>query len=304
MQPGVKRREESISVFSRLGVLFGIFFIMLIAVSACALIIGKLHLNARTEALSIAALQCILVFIIPTLIYARVFSHNPFKTLEITNPLQFKQILGVIIAFIIGLPFLNQIIFWNESITLPSSMSSLETPLRDMENNALKATEILLNTSSIGGLISGIFIIGILTGFAEELFFRGGIQRGMEQCGINHHVAIWTAAFIFSAMHFQFFGFVPRILLGAFFGYLLYWSKSIWLSSLAHAINNSMVVITAWLTEKGIFSFDIERLGTNSNGFPWVALGSLVIFTVFIFFCGNSIFSSSTERIRPLKRNI
>ena len=78
--------------------------------------------------------------------------------------IQEKVVMGVLLLFVIGLPFLNQIIHWNESVSFPSSMAGIESVLREMENNALKSTEILLSTSSVGGLISGILIIGVLTG--------------------------------------------------------------------------------------------------------------------------------------------
>ncbi len=283
------------SVVFRLGVLFGLFFIMLIALSGVALIIEKLQLSPRTEGLIVASLQCVLVFIIPTLIYGRTFSKKPLKYLEISSPLNFKQIIGIFISFLIGLPLLNQLIEWNASFSFPQSMKSIEELFRSMEYNAAKATEILLSTSSIGGLISGILVIGILTGFAEELFFRAGVQKAIERSGFNHHVSIWIAAFIFSILHFQFFGFVPRLLLGAFFGYLLYWSNSIWVSSFAHALNNSLVVATAWITQKSSFSFDIEKYGVMESGFPWGAILSAVIFGLFLYNFRNSLFGSSDK---------
>ena len=100
--------------------------------------------------------------------------------------------------------------------------------------------------SSVPALIVNILIIGVGAGVAEEILFRGCFQRLLVTGGINHHVAIWCVAFIFSAIHFQFFGFVPRMLLGAYFGYLMYWSKSVWIPAIAHTLNNTMVVITAW----------------------------------------------------------
>ena len=76
-----------------------------------------------------------------------------------------------------------------------------------------------------------------------EMFFRQ-LEEGMSR--MNKHLAIWLVAFIFSAFHFQLFGFVPRMLLGAFLGYLLWWSGSLWLPVIVHIFNNTVVVIAAY----------------------------------------------------------
>ena len=102
--------------------------------------------------------------------------------------------------------------------------------------------------------------------------------------------SVWIAAFVFSAMHFQFFGFIPRLLLGAFFGYLYIWSGSIWTSVFAHALNNSMVVITAWLVAKGKTDIDFEQFGITESGIPWCAIISGILLFCFLFICRKCFF--------------
>ena len=88
------------------------------------------------------------------------------------------------------------------------------------------------------------------------------------------HIAIWTTAIIFSAMHFQFYGFIPRVLLGAFFGYLAFWSGSLWLPIFAHALNNSLVVLSTWLVKRNAINIDINKIGTEytSDSFIFIAI--------------------------------
>jgi uncharacterized protein len=74
----------------------------------------------------------------------------------------------------------------------------------------------------------------------------------------NIHVSIWFAAILFSAIHFQFFGFVPRMLLGALFGYIYYWSGNLTLAILAHFVNNGVSVLALYLHQQGAFDFDME----------------------------------------------
>ena len=268
---------KGFGLWDGLGVLFVLFIIMLVAVSFLATILSRLGLDPRTEGLLIAALQSIFVFIIPALIYSRCVSRRPAKVLDLNIPPSVLGILGVVFIFVLGLPFLNQMIYWNESVHFPASMSGLETSFHEMEDRAMAATEILLSTTSFVGMICGVLIIGVLTGFAEELFFRGALQNLLVKYGIGVNIAIWTSAFIFSFLHFQFFGFIPRLLLGAFFGYLLYWTSSIWVSAFAHALNNSLVVVTSWMIRRGFMNESIESLGVAENGFPFVALLSAVL---------------------------
>lgn len=296
--------RSSVSLFARWGVLFGVFFIMLIGVSLLAGMIGQLNINPRTAGLLIAALQSVLLFMVPAVVYARVFSHSPWKELDLTRGLEWRQAFGVIFLFAIGLPALNQCITWNAGLTLPAYMHGLEETLRQWEDQAQQASEVLLSTSSFGGMLCGVLIIGVLTGVAEELFFRGAIQKSMTDSGINPYVAIWSTALIFSALHFQFYGFVPRLLLGAFFGYLLFWSRSLWVSAFAHALNNSLVVVTAWLTRKEYISTDIEDLGVADGGFPWIALISILLFLFLAVYGRKLLFFPSLSKIRPLKRNL
>jgi len=82
---------------------------------------------------------------------------------------------------------------------------------------------------------------------------------------MNIHAAIWVTAFIFSAIHVQFYGFLPRILLGAAFGYMAVWSGSLWLPILAHFINNAVGVIAFYIVRKQSITFDIENVGAENS---------------------------------------
>lgn len=119
--------------------------------------------------------------------------------------------------------------------------------MRASENTAGNSIRLVLGGTSAGDLIMSILIVGVAAGFSEELYFRGALQRMLGGGTIGQHGAVWIAAVIFSIFHFQFFGFVPRLLLGAFFGYLLLWSGCIWLPVLAHITNNTLYVATNWM---------------------------------------------------------
>lgn len=257
-------------LLAKLGILFFAFFLMLIVVGVVkAITDAALPGNPRNAFLITSTLQSLLVFILPACIVARICSPEPTAYLQIPDP---KREIFWLIApamLLIFMPAANWIVAWNESLVFPQSLNGIEALLRSWEESAAETTGMILGDPSAWGLISGIIVIGMLTGFAEEMFFRAGVQRAMTTSGWNAHAAIWLAAFLFSTFHFQFFGFFPRLLLGAMFGYLYYWSGSIWPAALAHALNNSLVVITAWLASNGLDTQTIEQAGTEN---PWLAL--------------------------------
>lgn len=133
------------------------------------------------------------------------------------------------------------------------------------------------------------------------MFFRAGLQKALTSSGLNHHLAIWTAAFIFSAVHFQFFGFVPRLLLGALFGYLYCYTGSIWIAATAHALNNSLVVLSAWLTARGVVDVRFDEIGTGGE-YGWLfALASAVLTTGFIIYLWNIFFRRPQQACASVK---
>lgn len=281
-------------LMSRLAIFLAMFLISFLAVSAMNGVLHTIDMSERSRILLISSLQSILVFILPAIVAACLEFSKPFKILCLTEKPRGINIIAVCVCYILGLYFLNQLIYWNDTLSFPMSMHELETTLRAWEENSREMTNVILGDTSIGGLISGILIIGCLTGVAEEMFFRGGLQRMLCQ-GMSRHVAVWITAFIFSAMHFQFFGFIPRLLLGAFFGYLYIWSRSLWIPIFAHVLNNSIVVASAWMVSRGFFADNIDMLGVQTSGFPWMAIISGVLLFSFLYIFRNWFKSKPSE---------
>ena len=220
--------------------LIGLVALFYILLTVAIVILQTKGVEQWRMLMATTALQNIGIFIIPAIITARIF--NPGQTMQVMNINRcpsFLQTLLVLLIYIASVPMLNSVVSWNENIPLPEWLSWM----RELEEQMAATTEQLLNFTSVGQLIIAILLIGVLTGVGEEFIFRGTIQRLMIERNTNIHVAIWVTAFIFSAIHFQPLGFVPRMMLGAYFGYLLAWSGSLWLPILAHALNNSIAVV-------------------------------------------------------------
>ena len=253
--------------------------VMFIAASALITIASKLlALPERSQMMVMLAIQGFVLFVASPLITARLITTQPLKYLSLTTLPTLKQIVWVTVAMLVMTPALNLIVSWNEAMHLPEFMSGIEEWMRANEDSAMEATKKILSINTFGSLIATVFLVGALTGVGEELTFRGVIQKLISEKWNNPHLAIWVTAIIFSAIHLQFFGFFPRMLLGAFFGYLLVWSRSIWLPIYAHFLNNSMAVVAAYMLNINLTTDEYEKVGTVDNGTIWMALVSLLLF--------------------------
>lgn len=266
----------------QLMMLFGFFAIGILLTGGAAMGLHAIPgVSERISLLLSAGIQCLLAFCLPAWLTGKLTTRDSFQWLDLKTLPSAKGLLGVVIVYILALPAMNQIISWNESIHFPDGLHGLEASLRASENAAREVGNNILADMNIWGMLAAVGIVGLLTGFSEEMFFRGGLQTIMTMPG-RHTFAIWTSAIIFSAVHFQFFGFFPRVLMGVFFGYLLVWSGSLWLPVFAHALNNSIVVFSVYLLG-GTSIPEIDTIGIAQTGhFPWGALTSAAATFIFL----------------------
>lgn len=226
--------------------------------------------------------QSIGVFIVPPFILGWLFHGKIGEYLKLNKKISFISIVLVLVLIFAASPFINFIGGINENIRLPEWLSGIENWMKETEEKAAELTEIFLKVESYGGLIFNIFMIAVLPAIGEELLFRGVIQRIFINWTKSNNWGIWISAILFSALHMQFYGFIPRMFLGVLFGYLLVWSGSIWLPIVAHFINNTVAVVGIYLVNKGFLSNDIENIGTTSDSYYMAALSVLLII-VFMF---------------------
>ena len=205
------------------------------------------------------------LFIIPAFVAAYFFDKNVFEYLQLKKRAPLISILLIILILFASMPLINWMVEVNSRLKLPSSLFQLEQWMKSSEEEAARLTEAFLEGSSITSLLSNIFIVALLPALGEELFFRGILQKIFLQMTKNNHAAVLITATIFSAIHLQFYGFLPRMVLGIFLGYLLVWSGSLWLPVLAHFINNGAAVVLSFLQQQNKISFDPETVGTSSD---------------------------------------
>jgi len=226
-------------------------------------------------------IQSIGLFIIPPVVIAYFLHGKPSVYLRYNKIPYAKSILLVIAIVYFSEPLINWLAEVNSSLVLPQWMDGLQSWMKESEEQANKITKAFLETESVSDLFFNIFMIGLLPAIGEELLFRGVIQQLMKKITGNAHMAIWISAILFSALHMQFFGFLPRLLLGAMFGYMLEWSGSLWLPIIAHFVNNATAVVVYYLQEKGMIGKNIEEVGTSTDGTSYLVIISVVFLVVF-----------------------
>jgi membrane protease YdiL (CAAX protease family) len=119
-------------------------------------------------------------------------------------------------------------------------------------------TEYLTAFETIPQLLVGFVVIALIPAIGEELVFRGLLQPRVQRLTHNVHAAVWITGFIFSAIHFQFYGLIPRMLLGVLLGYLYVWSGNLWYPIVGHFTNNGFTLLMIFLYKKNTIDIDIE----------------------------------------------
>lgn len=184
-----------------------------------------------------------------------------------------------------AIPAVNLTKWLNDMMTLPDCMAGIEQAMMQMEQQVEALTTAFLDVADAQGLMLNLLVLALVPAIAEELFFRGALQRLLTDA-INAHLAIWAAAFVFSAIHFQFYGFVPRLLLGAALGYLYWYSGSLWPSVVAHFVNNAMTVILAFAAARTTLPIDSDTIG--SGGTWWIGVVSLGVSIALCWWLGRT----------------
>lgn len=260
-------------------------FILVLAIILPLLVSGNVTTAASMRWILTA--QDLFVLILPAWLAACLWNPSPARWLHVGTGMSWRTALIAVGLMVAAMPAVNMIGAWNAQMHLPDCLHDVEEWMKQMEDANARTTETLLGTDTIGGLLANIGLIGLLAAIGEEMTFRGVIlgmlrsDNGSPQAfsGRLPHAAIWVTAIVFSAIHVQFYGFVPRMLMGALLGYALCWTGSLWVPVLMHFTNNTVTVIAGYVVlKKGIDSTVLESFGTGQT--LWLGIVSLMITVV------------------------
>ena len=230
------------------------------------------------------AVSVFFMFILPSLFFAYVTSVQKIAFLKVKH--LFSGIAGIGVVFLVFtiMPFINWAGEVNSHFSLPSFLVEVENWMKQSEEVAKKLTDAFLHMNGVADLLLNMVVIALLAAVGEELFFRGCMQNIFIEWIKNKHAGVWLTAIIFSAVHMQFYGFFPRMVLGVVLGYLYVWSGSLWLPIFFHFLNNGLAVLFSYFISKGIISEGAETIGAgeSSIGFAFVSavVSAVVMYVV------------------------
>ncbi len=182
----------------------------------------------------------------------------------------------VFVLVVLAFPFNGWVYELNQRLDLPPVLQGVEDWMKSKESALDELTKFLTSFTSSWQLVVGLLVVAAIPAIGEELLFRGVVQNLFRQSFKNVHVAIWLSAAVFSAIHFQFYGFLPRMLLGALFGYLYAWTRDLRVAMFAHFVNNGATLVLVYLFRRKLLDFDIE----NTESVPLLAAGLSLVVTL------------------------
>jgi membrane protease YdiL (CAAX protease family) len=223
----------------------------------------------------------IVVFILPVLIFTNAVVPERFYYFRLNKRVSWLPMLLGALALLTSVFFIDYIYAWNQSlITDPA--------LLEQEKLSNTYSTWIMSMPDAGSLLLCLLCNALVPAFAEELFFRAGIQQLLSAWVKKHHVAILLSAAFFSFLHFDASGFLVRFLLGAALGYLFYWSGSLRLSILAHFTFNAFSIADSYIEQH----FP-QSAWANLEITPVLALISLVVSVGALLTCRNFLLRKS-----------
>ena len=269
--------------------LLGIPFFLMIFSSVIMYLIqmtmGIESTNASTSWLLVEqGVVSTLTFIVGAFLYIYLTHKNTMAYLGMTPTGNIWLYIIASIAMFCIMPLVSATAVWNDSLKLPQALQELEKLMRLMEDTANDFTIQLMSESGAVHLFSALFVMAFIPALGEELLFRGCIQKGLENKIGNAHVAVWVTAFIFSFIHFQFYGFLPRAILGVALGYFYVYGKSLWIPIWAHFLNNATSVLAYKMLYQETGETNLSTMGAPQELlFPAIA-GGLLYAAAMLFF--------------------
>ena len=233
----------------------------------------------QTQYKIIQGLYSLSLFAIPAIFIAFLFSSKPFSYLLLNQKTKISNFVVVLLLFIFSIPLINLLALFNNQLSFPSVFGEIETIMKEMEQKAMQLTDNLLKVSSFEQFAINVIVIALIPAIGEEFLFRGIFQKHLTELTKNVHWAIIVTNVIFSAIHFQFFTFLPRFFLGVVLGYIFYLSGNLWLSIFGHFVNNFFAVFVYFWASLNNIDIDktAKEIGTTKSQYIFVIISVVLV---------------------------
>jgi uncharacterized protein len=254
-------QRPSINYTSQFAILIGLMGVCIIAGSLVVSLISSLYLQvpflkvglvlSQPEHTNLSrvlnTLASFLAFFLPAFLLARFLSKHPFQQLGFNSKLSIQQILLVILITFASMVFSGALGDLNEHIPMPASWL---TKAKAMEESYKTSMMSMANMKTPIDFLLSLLVLAAAPALFEEVLFRGGFQQILISWTKSKWIGIIITSIIFSAIHFSFFGFLPRLALGVVLGLIFYYSKNIWLNIFMHFLNNAFVVTELYILSR------------------------------------------------------
>ncbi|MCS6918064.1 MAG: type II CAAX endopeptidase family protein [Chitinophagales bacterium] len=269
----------SSSVFTLLGMylvrpLFGITALDVVVQAAMENPLMVAENAAQIHALKTVQLMASVgMFLVPALLFAWLkFPDGDYLFLN-ARPSLIMAGAGTL-ALLLAVPAVSWLYEWNKTLQLPDALASLQKLLDEAAHANEQLTLAFLATPRQTELFINLIVIALIPALGEELLFRGCIFQLLQEWTRRSHAAVWISAALFSLVHGDLFGFLPRLIMGALLAYLFLWTSNLWVPIIAHAFYNGIQVLLAFLFDHGWIGFDIREESRMS--WPVVLVSSVI----------------------------
>lgn len=271
--------------FTIISSIVGILFVMMIYGSNGVALISSQDFNNIQVVNSLKIVQffsAVIGMLGVVWAYTKIFK-TPVISDIVKKPKPYSVLFYVLLVFLVATPFIafsNEI---NQLMRLPQFMSGIENWMKAKETQAEHLMEAFIKVNNPWDIVIAVFLMAVIPAICEEFLFRGVIASLLQEWTKNIHWAAWISGFIFSAIHLQFYGFLPRFIMGVMLAYLFLWSGNIWFSVAAHFLNNFMAVMGQVITQKNT-SAKKDITDISIFNYPVAIVVSLVLTVVLMVF--------------------
>lgn len=277
-RPGVSYAAGFFILFGLLGA--GLIVGSLAGAGVWVAMTGKGFMSMEKEMLNPANVQAVrvlqlvstfFIFFLPAYFASLVLNRKPLKFMGFNLYFTWRE-LGLAVAIMLAsLPLVGALSEINRMIPLPGKLAVF---FRELEDTYEKQVKVLSKISGFGDYIFSLIVMALAPAIFEESFFRGGMQNILQKWTRNAWLSVGLTSLVFSAIHFSYYGFVPRFALGVVLGLLFHFSGSLWLSIAGHFLNNALVVTQIYILTMQGKSLD-EAMDDSAP--IWVGLFALGI---------------------------
>ncbi len=234
---------------------------------------------ANSDALKIIqGLTAVVGFLLPALVTAGVMNRRPAQLLGFNPRINFRQISLVLAIMITALFVSAGLGYLNENIPIDPAW---KTKFDQLENDYNEQVEAIIGLNNAGEYILALFIMAFLPALCEEAMFRGGLQNFLTRATRSPWLSIGVVSLLFSAAHFSFYGFLPRFFLGIMLGMIFHYTGRLWLSIIAHFINNALAITIIYIYKRQGRS--IDEVFRESNGTYWGLLALPLVIALLLY---------------------